>query len=128
MNQLHKKRSILWFGYIVAITIALALIIDAISDGMDLYKSPSQFLASHRDQGYIGGIVEPSSLIQIGQDISFIITDAEASIPVSYYGALPPIFKEGNDAIIYGKMEGERFVAQKVLAKHDQYYKVRREE
>lgn len=128
MNQLHKKRSILWLGYIVAIIVALALIIDAISDGMDLYKSPSQFLASRRDQGYIGGVVQPSSLVQIGQDVSFNITDAEVSIPVSYHGALPPIFKEGGDAIIYGQMAGDHFEAQKVLAKHDQYYKVRREE
>ena len=60
---------------------------------------------------------EPGSL-----EVTFVLTDFQKEIPVSYTGILPDLFREGQGIIARGKLDGNRFVAEEVLAKHDENY------
>jgi cytochrome c-type biogenesis protein CcmE len=52
----------------------------------------------------------------------FVITDRFQSIPVSYTGILPDLFRVGQSTITTGSMKDGKFVANQVLAKHDSTY------
>jgi cytochrome c-type biogenesis protein CcmE len=61
---------------------------------------------------------EPGSLTA-----HFVVTDNVHSVPVTYTGVLPDLFREGAGAVVIGRMNGEReFLADEVLAKHDENY------
>ena len=55
-------------------------------------------------------------------EIAFVLTDFQKEIPVSYTGVLPDLFREGQGVIVRGKLDGNRFVAEEVLAKNDENY------
>ena len=69
-------------------------------------------------------MVEPGSLKQAGDGvtISFIVGDGEGRVPVRYRGITPDLFREGSGVVAEGRMEGKIFVADNILAKHDERY------
>ena len=71
----------------------------------------------------IGGLVVEGSITRgEGTEVSFAVTDTNATVLVRYTGILPDLFAEGQGMIAQGRMEGETFVATEVLAKHDETY------
>ena len=54
--------------------------------------------------------------------IRFVLTDGKAETPVLYRGIVPDLFREGSGAVAEGKMQGGTFVAETILAKHDERY------
>ncbi len=66
-----------------------------------------------------------SGSIQRGGDslkVSFIVIDAGGAMPVEYTGILPDLFRDNQSVIATGRMDGARFIASEVLAKHDETY------
>ena len=58
-----------------------------------------------------------------GATVRFAVTDTAKTIPVSYQGTLPDLFKEGKGAVVQGRLEADgTFRASEVLAKHDENY------
>jgi cytochrome c-type biogenesis protein CcmE len=56
-------------------------------------------------------------------EVSFTLTDNAKTVPVTYSGILPDLFREGQGIIAHGQLEdGGVFVADEVLAKHDENY------
>ncbi len=55
-------------------------------------------------------------------EVHFIVTDFAREVPVTYTGVLPDLFREGQGVIAHGHMQGSTFVADEVLAKHDEKY------
>jgi cytochrome c-type biogenesis protein CcmE len=52
-----------------------------------------------------------------------VVTDTAKSVPVSYTGILPDLFKEGKGVVAEGKLGSDGlFTATQVLAKHDENY------
>jgi len=72
----------------------------------------------------LGGVVLERSIQRDSQTlrVDFTVTDRFHEIPVAYTGILPDLFREGQSIIATGRMEGGRFVAREVLAKHDETY------
>jgi cytochrome c-type biogenesis protein CcmE len=71
----------------------------------------------------IGGLVKEGSINKTNVTINFIITDLKNEIIVSYNGSVPNLFSEGKGVIAEGKLEDkEFFVADSILAKHDENY------
>jgi cytochrome c-type biogenesis protein CcmE len=73
----------------------------------------------------IGGLVEPGSLKRDTNSLTvqFRVTDTAQSIPVTYTGLLPDLFKEGKGVVAQGKLGPDgSFHATEVLAKHDENY------
>jgi cytochrome c-type biogenesis protein CcmE len=73
----------------------------------------------------LGGLVEEGSLARESGElkISFMVTDLENTLPVSYEGVLPDLFREGQGVVAHGVMQPDgSFLAEEVLAKHDENY------
>ena len=127
MKSLKKKRRIqIIVAAFVALIAATALIGFGMRDGINLYRSPSEFAGNPPGEGEVfrlGGMVEPGTLVRgQGETIRFVVTDGGASVTVHYTGLLPDLFSEGEGMIGTGAMDGDVFVATEILAKHDENY------
>jgi cytochrome c-type biogenesis protein CcmE len=72
----------------------------------------------------LGGMVEKGSIRRQpdGVTIRFVVTDGKAATPVVFRGIPPELFREGSGAVAEGRMEHGTFVADTILAKHDERY------
>ena len=127
MKPRHKRMAIIASG-LAALGIAAALVLNAFQSNLVFFFSPSQVLANEAPRGKafrIGGMVEAGSLKREndGLTVHFRVTDTAKTIPVTYTGILPDLFKEGKGVVAQGKLEpGGDFRATEVLAKHDENY------
>ena len=127
MKARHKR--FIWIGAAVALlAIAVTLVLGAFNDNLVFFQTPSDVAEGKVPKGRnfrIGGMVETGSIKRAadGLTVSFIITDTVKSIPVTYKGALPDLFKDGKGAVAQGKLDDNgNFIASEVLAKHDENY------
>jgi cytochrome c-type biogenesis protein CcmE len=127
MKGLKKRRRVqILIAAAVALAASTALIGYAMRDGINLFRSPAQVAEAPPPEGEvfrIGGLVEQGSLVRgQGSTITFKVTDGKASLPVSYTGVLPDLFKEGQGTVATGRLVGGTFTATEILAKHDENY------
>ncbi|HSD39220.1 MAG TPA: cytochrome c maturation protein CcmE [Rhodocyclaceae bacterium] len=127
MKARHKR--FIWIGAAVALlAIAVTLVLGAFNDNLVFFQTPSDVAEGKVPKGRnfrIGGMVETGSIQRAadGLTVSFVITDTVKSIPVTYKGALPDLFKDGKGAVAQGKLDDNgNFIASEVLAKHDENY------
>jgi cytochrome c-type biogenesis protein CcmE len=110
----------------VALIGATGLVGYAMRDGINFFRSPTQVMEDPpkaSETFRIGGLVVEGSIIRgAGTEVSFAVTDTNATVPVRYTGILPDLFAEGQGMVALGRMEGDTFVATEVLAKHDETY------
>ncbi|MCP5267870.1 MAG: cytochrome c maturation protein CcmE [Zoogloeaceae bacterium] len=123
----RQKRIALIVAGLAALGVAAVLVLNALNSNIALYISPTDVAAGKAPQGKlfrIGGMVKEGSIKREadGITIGFIVTDTEKDLPVAYKGILPDLFKEGKGVVAQGKLDGDRFVATEVLAKHDENY------
>jgi len=125
----RQKRIALIAGGLAVLGIAAALVLNALNSNIAFYVSPTDVAAGKAPQGKafrIGGMVKEGSLKREadGVTMSFIVTDTEKDLPVSYKGILPDLFQEGKGVVAQGKLDATagRFIASEVLAKHDENY------
>ena len=108
--------------------IAAALVLNAFSDSLVFFYSPSDLKTKSVPQGRmlrIGGLVEEASVKRAGdgKTVTFRITDGNVAVPVTYSGALPDLFREGQGVVVEGRLDAAGEVrAASVLAKHDERY------
>ena len=111
-----------------ALGVATALVLNAFQSNLVFFFSPSQIAAKEAPQGRnfrVGGLVEEGSIRREpgGLTINFVVTDLAKTVPVSYTGLLPDLFKEGKGVVAQGKLGTDGvFRADQVLAKHDENY------
>jgi cytochrome c-type biogenesis protein CcmE len=121
-----KRRGAIVVGGVAVVSIAAALVLNALNSNIALYVTPSEVAAGkapHEAAFRIGGLVKNGSLTRDNLTVHFIVTDTVRDIPVSYTGILPDLFKEGKGAVVQGKLgPNGQFVASEVLAKHDENY------
>ncbi|MDR3494093.1 MAG: cytochrome c maturation protein CcmE [Ancalomicrobiaceae bacterium] len=112
-------------GLVVAA--AGALVLYALTDKIVFFNSPSDIVAKHPQPGIrirLGGLVKEGS-VERGADahVAFEVTDTVASVPVTYVGILPDLFREGQGVVAEGAFDASgKLVADTVLAKHDERY------
>lgn len=127
MKSLRKKRRIqVLVAAAVALVLAAVLIGYGFRDGINLYRSPTQVAEAPPESSEVfrlGGLVEEGSLKRgEGHTISFSVTDGAATVPVRFDGVLPDLFAENAGMIGTGRLENGVFVADEILAKHDENY------
>ena len=120
------------FAWIVAglavLGIAAALVLNAFQSNLVFFFTPTQVAAKEAPQGRpfrIGGLVVAGSLARDPNSltVNFRVTDTAQTIPVSYTGLLPDLFKEGKGVVAQGTLGPDGiFRASEVLAKHDENY------
>ncbi|WP_188588699.1 cytochrome c maturation protein CcmE, partial [Achromobacter denitrificans] len=92
------------------------------------FFSPTQVMAKEAPASgsfRVGGLVEQGSLRREadGLTLRFVVTDTAHTVPVSYQGLLPDLFREGKGVVVAGKLGPDGvFRATEVLAKHDENY------
>ena len=126
-----KKRSkrILYISFVlISIFILFSLFIKTFNENLLFYRSPSQISLGEFPEDYIfrvGGVVVDGSLKKSNDttNVNFKITDYSKTIDISYSGILPDLFREGQGVVIRGRLtKAGIFVAEEVLAKHDETY------
>lgn len=124
-----RKRRLLFIGLgLAAVSVTTALVLNALNSNVMFFYSPTQIQAGEAPRQAtfrLGGLVESGSLKRGGDglDVHFVVTDLAHSIPVSYRGLLPDLFREGKGVVVSGRMQdGAGFTATEVLAKHDENY------
>ncbi|MEK9976778.1 MAG: cytochrome c maturation protein CcmE [Gammaproteobacteria bacterium] len=125
-----KKRSarIYYVSFLLIILgFVLYLFINTFNDNLLYYRSPTQLVNGNFPDNYIfriGGMVEEGSLLRESgtKKVSFNVTDFDNKVTVKYDGILPDLFREGQGVVIRGHLEKDYFVAEEVLAKHDETY------
>jgi cytochrome c-type biogenesis protein CcmE len=132
MNPIRRNR-LLWIAALVAAAgIAAAMITYAIQRNITYLYTPSEVrrgdvpMEAHGAHARfrLGGMVAADSFkrAQGSLEAHFRVTDGDAEMPVVYTGILPDLFREKQAVIATGYMDGNHFVAEQVLAKHDETY------
>lgn len=122
------QRLILALLAVCAIVAAGLLAASALKDEAAYFYAPAELAAKNVEPGQairLGGMVVPGTLKKMpdGISIAFEVTDGKANVPVQFKGIVPDLFKEGSGMVADGEMDGKgTFVAEKILAKHDENY------
>ena len=127
MNPTRKRRLWLVLAVVAAAAIATALIAMALQRNIAYLYTPSEVLrgeAGDHARFRLGGMVEKGSFKREAGSLEahFRVTDGDAQLPVVYARILPDLFREGQAVVATGRMAGGVFVAEEVLAKHDETY------
>jgi cytochrome c-type biogenesis protein CcmE len=127
MNPTRRRRLLLVLLLALASAVVVALVAMALQRNVAYLYTPAEVLrgdAGERARFRLGGMVEKGSFQRASgsMDASFRVTDGDAQLPVSYTGILPDLFREGQAVVATGRMENGVFVAENVLAKHDETY------
>ena len=122
-----NQRLVLVVAAIVALMIAVLLAMWGLKDRASYFYTPADIAAGKAEQGRavrLGGMVERGSIQRQsdGVTIRFVLTDGKAKTPVTYRGITPDLFREGSGAVAEGRIQGSTFVADTILAKHDERY------
>ena len=124
----RQRRTTLVLLIVCGVGLAGALALRAFRENVMFYFDPSKVAAGQVKTGQrfrLGGMVVKGSVQrQAGTlNVSFVVTDFAHSVPVTYSNVLPDLFKEGAGVVALGRMNGSGvFVADEVLAKHDEKY------
>lgn len=129
MKPRHRRIALIVAG-VVGLAIAAGLVLRALNQNIAFFYTPTQVAANEAPEALrgrafrVGGMVEMGSVKRQadGVTVQFVVTDTANSIPVTYKGVLPDLFKEGKGVVAQGRLENGAFVASEVLAKHDENY------
>lgn len=108
------------------LAVAAGLVLYALGDTITLFYSPAQLAEAGVRPGErirLGGLVEEGSVVRDGSTVLFAVTDRAETVRVNFTGLLPDLFREGQGVVTEGSFAPDgRFVADSVLAKHDETY------
>ena len=127
MHPTRKRRLLLVLVLVAAAGIATALVALALQRNVAYLYTPSEVLAGEAgDQARfrLGGMVADGSFERApgSMEAHFVVDDGDARLPVVYDGILPDLFRENQAVVATGSMRDGVFVAEQVLAKHDENY------
>jgi cytochrome c-type biogenesis protein CcmE len=112
----------------LGVVLAVAFTLRAFQENMMFYVEISDVVEGNVPDNRnfrVGGLVVPGSVVrESGQlEVVFAVTDTQSSLDIRYSGILPDLFREGQGIIAHGALnEDGQFVADTVLAKHDENY------
>jgi len=123
----RHKRAILVTGIVAGVGLAAWLGAQAFRSNVMFFFDPSQVAAGEVPAGErfrLGGMVVKGSIQPtLGTlDVRFLVTDYKHTVPVFFSKALPDLFREGQGVVAHGRMQAGTFMADEVLAKHDEKY------
>jgi cytochrome c-type biogenesis protein CcmE len=122
-----NQRLVLVSAALLAVLAAVLLAMWGLRDRAAYFYTPTDVAAGKAGQGQairLGGMVERGSVARQsdGLTIRFVVTDGQATTPVVYRGIVPDLFREGSGVVAEGRVANGTFVADTILAKHDERY------
>lgn len=128
MHPVRKKRIIAISSIVVILGLALALVMYALQQNINLFYSPTQIVNGEAPKDVMlraGGMVVEGSVKRDNEtlSVSFEVTDFTETVRIEYKGILPDLFREGQGIVAQGKLNANgTMIASEVLAKHDEEY------
>ena len=127
MNPTRKRRLTIISLIVLAVGIATTLGVVALTQNVTYLYTPVEVQQGKvpADARFrLGGMVKAGSIRRATDSlkVEYVTTDGDADMTVEYHGILPDLFREKQSVIATGKMQGGRFIATEVLAKHDETY------
>ena len=120
-----RKRLIIVASYAALFGVAVTLTLTALQDNIVFFYTPEEITQNDLRTGQqlrLGGMVKNGSLTIDGLNSKFVVTDGQHEIAVQYGNALPSLFREGQGVVAEGQIIDGIFMADNVLAKHDENY------
>ena len=126
MTRKQKRLSVI-AGALGFLGVAVALTFYALGQKASYFYMPADLAGVTLEPGQrirLGGLVEKGTIVRDqGTEVEFSVTDMERSVKVAYSGILPDLFREEQGVITEGSFgSGGVFIADSVLAKHDETY------
>ena len=127
LSKRVKSRIMFLVFILIFASIVIFIFLKSLEENIVYFFSPTEIYnklnISFDEKIRIGGLVKENSLIKSQKSIKFIITDLKNEIIVTYNGLVPNLFSEGKGVIAEGQLKDRKyFVADKILAKHDENY------
>ena len=128
MTPARKKRLALIMLMLAGVAVGVGLALKSLDENIMFFFTPSEVLSGKAPENRLfrmGGMVVNGSVSRPGDGLTvkFDLSDNEQQVRVSFAGILPDLFREGQGIIANGKLDGRgEFVAEEVLAKHDETY------
>ena len=126
MTRKQKRLAVIGggVGFLLA---AVLLVMFAFSQSVAYFYVPGDLQKTAVAPGTrirLGGLVENGSVKRgEGTTVGFVVTDTLGTVPVTYTGILPDLFREGQGVVAQGELDSPRhIIARQVLAKHDENY------
>jgi cytochrome c-type biogenesis protein CcmE len=125
----RRRRLVLVLGILAGVSVAGGLALSAFRQNVTFYFVPTQVADGkvHPGESFrMGGLVAKGSVYRKpgSLEVHFTVTDFKHQVPVIYTGVLPDLFRENAGVIVHGRMLPDGvFLADQVLAKHDQNYR-----
>lgn len=122
-----NQRLVLVLAALAAVLVAVLLAMWGLRDQASYFYTPADIASGKAEEGKavrLGGMVEAGSIRRQadGVTIRFSLTDGHARTPVVYRGIVPDLFRESSGAVAEGRLENGAFIADTILAKHDERY------
>ena len=125
MAMTRKKRRMTLIGVgAVLMAGAAALVSVAFQDTIAFFKTPTEIAAdppAEEQRLRVGGMIVEGTL-QKGATNVFRVTDFDNELEIRFEGVLPDLIKEGQGMVADGRLVNGVFIADEVLAKHDEKY------
>ena len=126
MKRKNKRLSMISAAFL-ALCAATALILAAFDDNIVFFYSPTEIIKNKLQVNQrlrLGGLVEEGSVqrAQGSPIVTFNVTDLITTVPITFKGILPDLFREGQGIVAEGNFREGKFIATEVLAKHDENY------
>jgi cytochrome c-type biogenesis protein CcmE len=122
-----NQRLVLLSAAMIAVLVAVLLAMWGLKSQASFFYTPADIAEGKASDGVavrLGGMVQKGSTSRgaDGVTIHFTLTDGKAQTPVVYRGIVPDLFREGSGAVAEGRMRQGTFIADNILAKHDERY------
>ena len=128
MTPARKKRLALIFLMVAGVAVGVGFALKSLDENIMFFFTPTEVIEGKAPSGKLfrmGGMVVDGSVSRPGDGLTvrFDLTDNEKQVTVRYKGILPDLFREGQGIIANGQLDDKGdFIAQEVLAKHDEEY------
>jgi cytochrome c-type biogenesis protein CcmE len=127
MVRPKHQRLVLVILAILAVLGAVLLAMWGLKDRAAYFYTPADVVAGKASGGKamrLGGMVEKGSVQRDPDGVTtrFTVEDGDARVPVVFKGIVPDLFREGSGVVAEGRLEGRTFIADNILAKHDERY------
>ncbi len=128
MNPIRRQRVYAIVAIFIGVLLATVLILNGLKKNINLFYTPSQIQENQLEMdklARVGGMVKEGSLQKSNDSLikTFEITDFNKTLLVIYEGILPDLFSEESGVVVQGVLNSKgEFIAQEVLAKHDENY------
>ena len=127
LSKRARARIVFLLSILILSVLIVFFVLKSLEENIVYFFSPTEIYnkanISFNEEIRVGGLVKKNSIIKKKNSINFVITDLKNEIAVSYSGLVPNLFSEGKGVVAEGKLKDKKyFVADKILAKHDENY------